>query len=321
MSERKDDRYPVSLELWKLDSRIRLEIARLSMSPDQNFEPRLRPLMEKRQAARVQLVKMELQRTTERLAKFDEELKTLQSGSDGLVGSEIERLKKMMAARVRLKSSREATSNETAAAPKKTEAFEVEGFSSCKLTHHFGRLTPVRLPPTFGDGFQVSKLPRPIVYRSNELRSAMKSHFGLTLLIVAASTANVLAAGAAKVLPPAVERFSSIDVEEVPDFRRHMVPLLGKLGCNSRACHGSFQGQGGFRLSLFGYDFKMDHEGLADRVDSEDPTGSYAIQKALLEEPHKGGKRFDKNSWEYNLFVRWIAGGAETIDVEKNSAI
>jgi hypothetical protein len=145
----------------------------------------------------------------------------------------------------------------------------------------------------------------------------MKSHFGLSLLIVAASAANVFAADAAKVLPPAEKRFSTNDVEEVPNFRRHMVPLLGKLGCNSRACHGSFQGQGGFRLSLFGYDFKMDHEGLADRVDSEDPAGSYAIQKALLEEPHKGGKRFDKNSWEYNVFVKWIAGGAETIDVEK----
>lgn len=145
----------------------------------------------------------------------------------------------------------------------------------------------------------------------------MKSHFGLSLLILAASAVNVFADDAAKALPPAAERFNSDDVEEVPNFRRHMVPLLGKLGCNSRACHGSFQGQGGFRLSLFGYDFKMDHEGLADRVDSEDPSGSYAIQKALLEEPHKGGKRFDKNSWEYNLFVRWIAGGAETIDVEK----
>lgn len=145
----------------------------------------------------------------------------------------------------------------------------------------------------------------------------MKSHFGLSLLILAASTVNVFADDAAKVLPPAAERFNSGDVEEVPNFRRHMVPLLGKLGCNSRACHGSFQGQGGFRLSLFGYDFKMDHEGLADRVDSEDPAGSYAIQKALLEEPHKGGKRFDKNSWEYNLFVKWIAGGAETIDIEK----
>ncbi|MGZ0171137.1 MAG: DUF1549 and DUF1553 domain-containing protein [Planctomycetales bacterium] len=145
----------------------------------------------------------------------------------------------------------------------------------------------------------------------------MKSHFGLALLIVAASTANVFAANAAKVLPPAAKRFSSGEIEEVPNFRRHMVPLLGKLGCNSRACHGSFQGQGGFRLSLFGYDFKMDHEGLFDRVDSDDPAGSYAILKALLEEPHKGGKRFDKNSWEYNLFVKWIAGGAETIDVEK----
>ena len=37
-------------------------------------------------------------------------------------------------------------------------------------------------------------------------------------------------------------------------------PLFGRLGCNGRACHGSFQGQGGFRLSLFGYDFKADHE-------------------------------------------------------------
>jgi len=123
MDERKDGRYPVSLELWKLDSRIRLEIARLSMSPGEDVEPRLRPLMETRQAVRIKLVKIELQRTAERLAKYDEELKTLQSGSDGLVGSEIERLKKMMAARVRVKNSRPQTSKETAAAtPKRKSA-------------------------------------------------------------------------------------------------------------------------------------------------------------------------------------------------------
>lgn len=119
MGERKDERHPVSLELWKLDSRIRLEIARLSMSPDEDFEPRLRPLMEKRQAARVQLVKMERQRTAERLAKYDEELKTLQSRSDGLVRAEIERLKKMMVARARAKNSRPQTSKDTAAATPK----------------------------------------------------------------------------------------------------------------------------------------------------------------------------------------------------------
>ena len=125
----------------------------------------------------------------------------------------------------------------------------------------------------------------------------MKSQFGLILLILAASAASVTADDAGKVLKPAVDRFSTSDTTEVPDFRRHMVPLLGKVGCNSRSCHGSFQGQGGFRLSLFGYDFKMDHEGLSERVDTDTPEDSYALQKALLEEPHKGGKRFDRNSW------------------------
>jgi hypothetical protein len=144
----------------------------------------------------------------------------------------------------------------------------------------------------------------------------MKSHFGLTLLMLAAFSATANAAGESDVLGPATERFGTADTAEIPNFRRHMVPLLDKVGCNSRACHGSFQGQGGFRLSLFGYDFKMDHEGLIDRVDTDTPEDSYAIQKALLEEPHKGGKRFDKNSWQYNLFVKWIAGGAKTIDVE-----
>lgn len=114
MGERKDERYPLSLELWKLDSRIRLEIARLSMSPDEDFEPRLRPLMEKRRDARIQLVRMERRKTAERLAKYDEQLKTLESKSDSLVGSEIDRLKKLMTARSRTKSSRPQTSKNTA---------------------------------------------------------------------------------------------------------------------------------------------------------------------------------------------------------------
>lgn len=119
MVDRKDERYSPSLELWKLDSRIRLEIARLSMSPDVDFEPRLRPLMERRQAARLTLVKMERQRTAERLAKYDEELKMLLSRSDGLIGSEIDRLKKMMTARARAKGPRPSTSKETASATPK----------------------------------------------------------------------------------------------------------------------------------------------------------------------------------------------------------
>jgi hypothetical protein len=136
----------------------------------------------------------------------------------------------------------------------------------------------------------------------------------LTQLSIACA---VLAAGfvstarADDVIAPASQRFAPADVAETPDFQRHTVPLLGKLGCNGRACHGSFQGRGGFRLSLFGYDFKMDHEGLSERIDTEDPAGSYALSKPTLSEPHEGGKRMEIGGWEYNLFLNWIKGGAK----------
>jgi hypothetical protein len=122
MVDRKDERYPVSLNLWKLDSRIRLEIARLSMSPDEDFEPRLRPLMEERQLARVRLLRLERRRSAERLAKYDEQLKTLQAASNDLVGAEIERLKKTVALRAKSKSSRPRTSKETASATAKRKS-------------------------------------------------------------------------------------------------------------------------------------------------------------------------------------------------------
>ena len=41
---------------------------------------------------------------------------------------------------------------------------------------------------------------------------------------------------------------------EAVDFERHVMGLVGRAGCNLGSCHGSFQGKGGFRLSLFGFD-------------------------------------------------------------------
>lgn len=131
-----------------------------------------------------------------------------------------------------------------------------------------------------------------------------------TLSLVTVLLAASLASGA-DVLPPVSQRYATADAAETPDFQRHLVPLLGKLGCNGRACHGSFQGRGGFRLSLFGYDFKMDHEGLVERIDTGAPDDSYALQKALNLEPHEGGQRFQAGSWEHHLFRKWIADGAQ----------
>lgn len=133
----------------------------------------------------------------------------------------------------------------------------------------------------------------------------------LALTFAALLFGVALAGRAADVLPPVSQRYAADDAAESPDFQRHLVPLLGKLGCNGRACHGSFQGRGGFQLSLFGYDFKMDHTGLSERIDTDVPADSYALQKALNKEPHEGGKRFEEGTWEHHLFLKWIADGAK----------
>jgi len=113
-------------------------------------------------------------------------------------------------------------------------------------------------------------------------------------------------------------RFSEDAIGEVPDFRRHVVPLLGKLGCNGRACHGSFQGRGGFRLSLFGHDFKMDLDALTKAAEGEDPRVSLdkPLESLMLEKPtetvpHEGGLRFKPGTWQHRLLHKWIAGGAQ----------
>lgn len=113
-------------------------------------------------------------------------------------------------------------------------------------------------------------------------------------------------------------RYDRDAANEIPDFQRHVVPLLGRLGCNSRNCHGSFQGRGDFRLSLFGYDFQMDHDGLTgeasseegNRIDLNSPADSLILQKPTLRIDHEGGERFGEDSWEHRLLRRWIESGA-----------
>jgi len=121
------------------------------------------------------------------------------------------------------------------------------------------------------------------------------------------------------VVPRLDDRFApakAAQQDEVPNFKRHVVPLLGQLGCNGRACHGSFQGRGGFQLSLFGYDFKADHEALMagddePRVNLKDIEQSLIIAKPTDEDFHEGGQRYTKDSWQYQVIRRWIASGAK----------
>jgi hypothetical protein len=107
------------------------------------------------------------------------------------------------------------------------------------------------------------------------------------------------------------------EIKEI-NFERHVASLLGKMGCNSGACHGSFQGKGGLYLSLFGYSPEKDYlaltrDALGRRVNIADPDRSLMLLKASAQVEHGGGKRFDKNSYAYRTLRVWIAEGCKNV--------
>jgi len=148
----------------------------------------------------------------------------------------------------------------------------------------------------------------------------------LSLVASGSILASATGAAAAKVatIPTASERFSNLQKSDEPSFRRHVVPLMSRASCSGRECHGSFAGQGGFQLSLFGYDFEKDHAAITTgkggedevRIDKENPAKSLILMKPTMQAKHKGKERLKKDSWEYNLILKWIQNGAK-IDVKE----
>ncbi|KAB2660094.1 MAG: DUF1553 domain-containing protein [Verrucomicrobia bacterium] len=108
-----------------------------------------------------------------------------------------------------------------------------------------------------------------------------------------------------------------VAAEATPDpmFRNHVQSVLTKSGCNMGACHGAAAGKNGFYLSLRGYNDEADWMAITRsaggrRVSTTDPARSPLLLKATGTVPHKGGKRFEVGSPEYNTLARWIAAGA-----------
>ncbi|MCX6836583.1 MAG: DUF1553 domain-containing protein [Verrucomicrobia bacterium] len=102
---------------------------------------------------------------------------------------------------------------------------------------------------------------------------------------------------------------------EAPSFRNTIQPILTRYGCAMGACHGAAAGQGGFRLSLRGFDDEGDWLSITRsangrRLTLEDPARSLFLLKAVKAVPHKGDKRFEVNSPEYKAIADWIAAGA-----------
>jgi hypothetical protein len=98
-------------------------------------------------------------------------------------------------------------------------------------------------------------------------------------------------------------------------FAQEIIPILTKASCNSGGCHGKAEGQNGFKLSVFGYDTRLDHDSLVKngrgrRIVIASPDDSLMLLKGTARVPHGGGRQFQRDSHRYRLLRRWIAEGA-----------
>lgn len=103
--------------------------------------------------------------------------------------------------------------------------------------------------------------------------------------------------------------------DSAPSFRREVLPVLTRAGCNSGGCHGTPTGKNGFRLSLRAYDPALDRQTLirelaGRRIDRLAPDESLLLTKATGRAPHEGGKRIEPDSEAYRILRDWIARGA-----------
>ncbi|RFC43946.1 MAG: Protein of unknown function (DUF1553)/Protein of unknown function (DUF1549) [Verrucomicrobia bacterium] len=116
---------------------------------------------------------------------------------------------------------------------------------------------------------------------------------------------------AAIVTPPA----SGSQVKEARSFRRDVMPVFFRAGCNQGGCHGAARGKDGFMLSLFGYDapgdyFRLTQEFVGRRINVAAPEQSLLLLKAIGGVPHTGGEVIAKDSPLYQTLLDWISAGA-----------
>ncbi len=108
---------------------------------------------------------------------------------------------------------------------------------------------------------------------------------------------------------------TGVVAEPTISYLEQVRPVLYKAGCNMGACHAAQHGQGGFKLSVFGFDPGADRtamvrEGLGRRINQINPTESLLLRKPTMQVPHSGGRRLEVGSPDYELLSAWIRSGA-----------
>ncbi len=92
--EKNPVRYETQLESWKVESQIRVLIARWSLNRDAELETQIRDLLKQRREAKMAQLKADKERLLEQQRKIDEQLAELSDPMDSQVDKEWEQLAK-----------------------------------------------------------------------------------------------------------------------------------------------------------------------------------------------------------------------------------
>ena len=100
-------------------------------------------------------------------------------------------------------------------------------------------------------------------------------------------------------------------------FKRDVMPVFLRAGCNSGGCHGAARGKDGFRLSLFGFDPDGDHHRLTRELNGRRVNLQFAEESLLLEKacglvPHTGGAKLKPGDPYHQTLVRWLEADCPT---------
>ena len=125
-------------------------------------------------------------------------------------------------------------------------------------------------------------------------------------------------------LPGAVSVSAAAEEMVVVDFENDLQPILTRFGCNSGPCHGKARGQGGFQLSLLGFDAQQDYDAIAKegrgrRTFAGAPESSLILAKPAGKVPHGGGRNSErKGSHRRHHRGAIDREGSERLDCERD---
>ncbi len=150
------------------------------------------------------------------------------------------------------------------------------------------------------------------IYRCSDPNIAAVDSHGVVRAIGSGSASiHVSVGGDDQTIPVRV----TADRDRGVDFFKDVRPVLGKAGCAAGACHAAQYGQGGFKLSVFGFDAEADFDAITRgsrgrRIDLARPEASLLLRKPSMLVSHGGGARIDRDSTEYEIIHRWLRSGA-----------